>query len=103
MKTICVQCKWGETTGYRRGDGARYCGCPAAAKLVIGVNYVTGGTVYGAVGNASESRPLCRDMNPIGECPWWELPDGATLTESGTLILPSPPYRRSLLQRIFGI
>lgn len=120
--TTCVTCKWGETENPgRRGDYALYCACPEAALPVLRVDYVTGGNVYAETGDTGESRPLCRDTNTTGECPWWEQglalksppppPSGwrplhgdnpARDARPGVIRDDALPPRRSWWQRLFG-
>lgn len=112
--TICIQCRWGETEFHRRGDYALYCGCPAAEKPVLRVDYVSGKNVYSGTGDALESRPFCKDTNTDGACPWWEAgeqkPDWMPLhsdnpardARPGIRTTPELPRRRSLLECLFG-
>lgn len=99
MRT-CVTCKWPplwlETyhpIGLPHGGDWR-CNCPAAVTAPLVQDPVTG--------TFSDNRPRCIDVNPTGECPWWELPEGAHLTEAGRLVLPAPPHL-TWLQRLLGI
>lgn len=134
MKT-CATCKWqpspaevhghtwrspdgGWCREYGKGREAWLCGCSKVALPLVRTDPVTGEEWYGIEATQLlDPRPRCVDVNPKGECPWWEeggpsAPAWAPLHSDnpardwrpgGVSDPESQPPRRNWLQRALGI
>jgi len=121
----CATCKWQpcflETyrpIGLSDPDDW-YCACPEVQLPLVCVSPVTGKSWYESKGGGrtQDPRPRCVDVNPTGDCQWWE--EGEYQVGEGSWadraprkqgfwkrpdeVAESLPTRRSLWQRLLGI